>query len=134
MKEIIEQVKSDKRSGISRFLQANPYYGFDFYDFEVMKNDEELFGENLYYESDDSRKIKNEIDKIMKIPNGKNTFFLVGYQGCGKTTFIHSVINDYKKTSSINVREIVLDCDRNGQDAHQIKNTLCIKLKRTITD
>lgn len=131
MQEIIQQVARDNSTGISRFLQANPYTSFEHYNFRLMKDKPELFEETLYYESDNSRIYKEHICDILKNPNGKNTFFLVGYQGCGKTTFIHSVMNKFRK--EIDTKEIVIDCDKIGKDKHQIQKTLCKLLKKNIT-
>lgn len=130
MEEIIQQVSGDNTTGISRFLQANPYTSFEHYNFRLMKDKPELFEETLYYESDNSRIYKEQICDILKNPNGKNTFFLVGYQGCGKTTFIHSVINKFRK--EVEAKEIVIDCDKKGKDKHQIQKTLCKLLKKNI--
>lgn len=130
MEEIIQQVSGDNTTGISRFLQANPYTSFEHYNFRLMKDKPELFEETLYYESDNSRIYKEHICDILKNPNGKNTFFLVGYQGCGKTTFIHSVINKFRK--EVEAKEIVIDCDKKGKDKHQIQKTLCKLLKKTV--
>lgn len=132
MEEIIEQVSSDNVTGISRFLQANPYTSFEHYNFRLMKDKPELFEETLYYESDSSRIYKEHICDILKNPNGKNTFFLVGYQGCGKTTFIHSVINKYKKENETKV--VLIDCDKKGKDTHQILKTLCTLLRKMIIE
>jgi len=130
MEEIIQQVSVDDATGLSRFLQANPYTSFEHYNFRIMKDKPELFEETLYYESDNSRIFKEHICDILKNPNGKNTFFLVGYQGCGKTTFIHSVINKFRK--EVAVKEIMIDYDKKGKDKHQIQKTLCKLLRKTI--
>lgn len=84
MLDIIQQVSGDDSTGISRFLQANPYTSFEHYNFGLMKNRSEFFEKTLYYESDTSLIYKEHICDILKNPNGKNTFFLVGYQGVEK--------------------------------------------------
>lgn len=130
MNEIIQQVSTDNATGISRFLQANPYTSFDFYNFSLMKDKPELFEQTLYYESENSQNYKELICDILRNPNGKNTFFLVGYQGCGKTTFIHSVINKYKRETDAKV--IIVDCDKKGKDQHQIQKNMCALFRRMI--
>lgn len=130
MNEIIQQVSADSTTGILRFLQANPYTSFEYYNFSLMKDKPELFERTLYYESDNSKSYKEQICDILRNPNGKNTFFLVGYQGCGKTTFIHSVINKYRKETDAKV--VVIDCDKKGKDIHQIQKNMCALLKKMI--
>lgn len=130
MNEIIQQVSTDNTTGISRFLQANPYTSFDFYNFSLMKDKPELFEQTLYYESENSQNYKELICDILRNPNGKNTFFLVGYQGCGKTTFIHSVINKYKRETDAKV--IIVDCDKKGKAQHQIKKNMCSLFRKMI--
>lgn len=132
MEEVIQQVSEDLETGISRFLQANPYTSFEHYNFRLMKNKPDLFEKTLYYESDSSRLYKEHICHILEKPNGKNIFFLVGYQGCGKTTFIHSVINKYRKETA--ARVLVLDCDKKGKDPHQIQKTICGLIKKCLKE
>lgn len=130
MEKLIQQVSNDNTTGIFRFLQANPYTSFELYNFGLMRNKPELFEETLYYESTNSQIYKEQICDILLNPNGRNTFFLVGYQGCGKTTFIHSVINKFKKETAI--KEIIVDCDKRGKEEHQIQKNLCALLNKSI--
>lgn len=130
MKEIIRQVSADDEKGITRFLQANPYSSFEYYNFKVLKDKANLFEKTLYYESSSSKLYKEQICSVLENPNGKNTFYLVGYQGCGKSTFIHSVINMY--SSKVASRIVLLDCDKSGMDTHQIKKIIGKLLKKTI--
>lgn len=130
MEEVISQVSEDSTTGITRFLQANPYSSFEYYNFKVLKDKSNLFEKTLYCESDNSLLYKKQISNILKKPNGKNTFFLVGYQGCGKSTFIHSVINMYTKENMAKV--VLIDCDKNGKDMHQIKKSICRLLKKAV--
>lgn len=128
--EIVEQVSKDATDGIARFLQANPYSSFEYYHFRVLKNNSYLFEKTLYCESAKSMLYKNQICKILDYPNGKNTFFLVGYQGCGKSTFIHSIINMYVQTNSAKV--ILIDCDKDGKNVDHVKSIICTTLKDEI--
>lgn len=130
MEEVINQVSKDSETGIIRFLQANPYSSFEYYNFNVLKNKSDLFEKTLYCESKQSKIYKEYICNILENPNGKNTFFLVGYQGCGKSTFIHSVINMYIKEVSSSV--IIIDCDKKGKDANHLKNIISNILIKTI--
>lgn len=130
MKEVISQVSEDSVTGIIRFLQASPYSSFEYYNFNVLKDKSNLFEKTLYCESNNSRLYKEHICNILNKPNGKNTFFLVGYQGCGKSTFVHSVINMYTKENKAKI--VLIDCDKNGKDTHQIKKSICKLLKMAI--
>ncbi len=130
MEELIEQVSQDSMKGIARFLQANPYSGFEYYNFKVLKDKANLFEKTLYYESSLSKLYKEQICDILEEPHGKNTFFLVGYQGCGKSTFIHSVINLYSQ--KVETKVVLVDCDKAGMDTHQIKKVICKLLKKTV--
>src|SRR5699024_8778850 len=93
MHEVICQIADDNEDGVKRFLQSNPYTSLEFYNFRVLKNNSRFFEEALYCESDQSKLHKKQIRDTIDHPHGKNTFFIVGYQGCGKSTFVHSVIN-----------------------------------------
>lgn len=42
MEEMIKQVSGDNTTGISRFLQANPYTSFEHYNFGLMKDKPEF--------------------------------------------------------------------------------------------
>lgn len=130
MDGLIRQVSQDDEKGIARFLQANPYSAFEYYNFSVLKDRPNLFEQTLYCESWKSELFKKQICNILENPNGKNTFFIVGYQGCGKSTFIHSVINKYMETT--NARVIVIDCDKKGKEKNHIKNVICKLLKNAI--
>lgn len=130
MNEIVCQVSEDASDGVARFLQANPYSSFEYYHFRVLKNNPYLFENTLYCESENSMLYKKQICKTLDHPNGKNTFFLVGYQGCGKSTFIHSVINMYVQTNS--AKTILIDCDKDGKNVDHVKSVICTTLKDTI--
>ena len=130
MDEVIVRVSADNKNGVSRFLQANPYSSFEYYNFKVLRDKWDFFEKTLYCESALSRIYKDQICSILETPNGKNTFFIVGYQGCGKSTFIHSVINTYKEKNSATV--VIIDCDKSGNDRHQIKKSLCKVLRNTV--
>ena len=130
MKQLLHLVSQDRNQGIARFLQANPYTSFQYYNFRILKDKWQFFEKTLYCESESSKLFKAQIIDILENPNGKNTFFLVGYQGCGKSTFIHSVINKYSRTNT--TRVVVIDCDKKGTDKFQIKKHLLDKLKYII--
>lgn len=130
MAEVVRAVSMDKENGISRFLQANPYTSFEYYNLGILKDKVEVFENTLYYESKLSEINKLQICDILENPNGRNTFFIVGYQGCGKSTFIHSVINKYNRKN--NTRVVLIDCDKIGTGTQQIGRTLRKVLRKAI--
>lgn len=111
MDTIIEEINADMECGVARFLQSNPYTHLPFYTYDNSITPD-LFEKSLYCESNDSERYKNYLCKLFDRSLGKNTFFLVGYQGCGKTTFIHSVFNKYKALSKMQL--LLIDCDKRG--------------------
>lgn len=128
---VINELNSDKENGLARFLQANPYTRFPFYTYDDIITPESF--ENLFYcESVNSNLYKNYLCKIIDNPHGKNTFFIVGYQGCGKTTFIHSVINKYSANNRMQTIEI--DCDKRGigKGSSKLKKIFSLKLQEEL--
>ena len=65
-----------------RFLQATPYVEHDYFSFNGVIN-EEVFYEHLYYESKSIENKKQELYDSIVTDSGINTFFILGYQGCG---------------------------------------------------
>lgn len=110
--KIVEAINKD--NGLGRYLRSNPYSNHDLFSFDgVLTKD--VFSECLYHESEESRRIKNEIHEKMGGDSGLNTFFIVGYQGCGKTTFINSVISFYDRENELQFSDkIQVDCDDYG--------------------
>lgn len=130
MYEVICQIADDNEDGVKRFLQSNPYTSLEFYNFRVLKNNSRFFEEILYCESDQSKLHKKQIRDTIDHPHGKNTFFIVGYQGCGKSTFVHSVINMCEK--EYDPRIVLINCEKVGTDTCLIKKSICNLLKKGI--
>jgi len=100
--------------GIKRFLQANPYDEFDNYGFDDLVN-EELFINFLYFESDAAKTLREKLSFFLKKnDDAKNTMFILGYQGCGKTTFINSLLNYYHSHDGSSISKLKIDCDKYG--------------------
>lgn len=123
LKEIITAVNNEKY-GMRRFLQATPYVEHDYYSFNGVIN-EEVFYEYLYFESKSIEDKKQELYDSIVTDSGINTFFILGYQGCGKTTFINALLNYYtfKSKKKLN-QDYLIDCDKNGVNGE--KNPLKI--------
>lgn len=130
MHEVISQIANDSKDGIKRFLQSNPYTSLEFYNFKVLKDNSDLFEQVLYCESEESKLHKKQISDIIENPHGKNTFFIVGYQGCGKSTFVHSLIN--MCTEKYDPRIVLINCEKVGTDTCMIKKSICNLLKKGI--
>ncbi len=130
MLEIIKEIKSDVETGILRYLQANPYSSFPFYNFNKIIS-EKGFKKAFLSESETAKLYKKKFLDMLHTPNGKNTFFIVGYQGCGKTTFIQSVVSEYKNNTEANV--LLIDCDKNPKKVkEQVKSIFCSELITSI--
>lgn len=118
LKEIITAVNNEKY-GMRRFLQATPYVEHDYFSFNGVIN-EEVFYEHLYYESKSIENKKQELYDSIVTDSGINTFFILGYQGCGKTTFINALLNYYtfKSKKKLN-QDYLIDCDKNGVNGEE---------------
>lgn len=113
MEKIIEMVNEDS-DGLKRYLQATAYNELDYYNFDGVV-DPKTFIEQFYVESDESSKHKEQLCLRFNHSGGKNTVFIVGYQGSGKTTFINALIEHYFKQHNMNPDKILLiDCDKFG--------------------
>ncbi len=130
---IIEEINSDETTGLARFLQANPHTRFPFYTYDDLITPE-LFENTFYCESEESKKQKESLSKTLDKPHGKNTFFIVGYQGCGKTTFIHSIIYHYAKQQKI--QSISIDCDRRAgaNSTDKLKIIFSMQLQQELSE
>ena len=110
--KIVSLVNQD--NGLNRYLRSNPYSTHDRFSYGGILT-KEVFEECMYYESECAGKAKLDIFEKLSCESGLNTFFIVGYQGCGKTTFINSVIAYHKKETGINSTDhIQIDCDDFG--------------------
>lgn len=113
MEKIVRQMNLSGDDEIARYLQANPYTPFEYYSYNgEISND--FFREYFYAESAEAQKYKKNLINSLDNSHGKNTLFIVGYQGCGKTTFINSLLEEYSKIRKINT--FVMDCDKKGID------------------
>lgn len=113
--KIINAINADKY-GMKRYLQATPFREHDYYSFDGTI-DAEVFFDCLYYENKVVLSEKKALYNKIVGNSGLNTFFVLGYQGCGKTTFINSLLNYYTDESkkSIN-QDYLIDCDKAGVD------------------
>lgn len=113
LEELINAINSEKY-GMRRFLRATPYAEHDYYSFNGII-DEEVFFNCLYYESRDTEERKKELYNSIITSSGINTFFILGYQGCGKTTFINALLDFYTIESKKQLNhDYLIDCDKNG--------------------
>jgi hypothetical protein len=135
LEEIAEKVnKSD--DGISRFLQANPYTDFDFYSFGHIVTPD-IFFKYLYFESETAKNKRIKIYNMFKNDDGKNTVFLLGYQGCGKTTFTNILIDYYCSEYHIKFPSFFkIDCDTYAliSERNDIRKLFMLSFKKYISN
>jgi GTPase SAR1 family protein len=105
---IVEKINGDPK-GLERFLRSNPYDNHDSFDLSGLL-DESLFFDCLYYESVRSKEYKRLIVNEFVNDYGRNTFFIIGYQGCGKTTLAKSVLNDCFGQNYEPIQSVYIDC------------------------
>lgn len=118
MSKIVNLVNEDDE-GMKRYLQATSYNDLDYYNFNGLV-EPPIFRQKFYVESETSAVHKVKLCSRFNHPGGKNTVFIVGYQGCGKTTFINTLIEDYFDSKGINSnRKLFIDCDKFGVAAEK---------------
>lgn len=118
MSKIVNLVNEDDE-GMKRYLQATSYNDLDYYNFNGLV-EPPIFRQKFYVESEASAAHKVKLCSRFNHPGGKNTVFIVGYQGCGKTTFINTLIEDYFDSKGINSnRKLFIDCDKFGVAAEK---------------
>ena len=103
---IIEKIKTDPH-GFSKFLQSSASH-WDRDNLGIIGLEDFLY--NLYYESDFVLKRKSEICDFTHNSFDKNTFFILGYPGCGKTTFVHALLNKCEKENLLE-QKLMIYCD-----------------------
>ena len=92
--------------------------GYAYFTFDGIVTDD-MFNKLFYTECDRSIVVGNQQKEYQKrvsfAPNGRNTFYIVGYQGCGKTTFINKLIQDLPSDGFETQTNVILtECDRRG--------------------
>jgi energy-coupling factor transporter ATP-binding protein EcfA2 len=106
-KKIIEKIKNDPNN-LQKFLKST---GLSFWESDnlglIELND---FLCHLYNETALVVQKKDEIYRYINESLDKNTFFIVGYQGCGKTTFI-TALQDLCIKKEITEQTLLIHCD-----------------------
>lgn len=133
--KIVEKINNNPNE-MSRFLQANPYTagGHDFFTFGGIITPR-VFFENLYYEGTIVENKKEELLKSLLDDGGKNTIFILGYLGCGKTTFINSLLEYYCDQNNFYispVQKIVFDEYGVKSENDPIKSIFAKSLRKII--
>jgi molybdopterin-guanine dinucleotide biosynthesis protein len=126
-KKIIEKIKNDPDS-LQKFLKSTglSFWGSD--NLGLIELDDFLC--HLYKETDKVSQKKAEIRKFIEEPFDKNTFFIVGYQGCGKTTFITALQNLCEK-EKITEQTSLIHCDSTATSSNPNKS-LIISFRKQI--
>lgn len=112
----------DKSADIERLMLCTPFINDDSCTYEN-KLTPELFFDTLYVpcknntnSSDEptGEEKQNELKEKLE-RESKRTFLIVGSKGCGKTTFIHFLLNEVRKDINVETREL---------DFGQIRSTM----------
>jgi GTPase SAR1 family protein len=118
LKKLIDKINNDP-DGLERFLLSNSYTKYPIYNFDGLVT-HKIFLNYLYYESENVSELRGNIFNHLYIDNGKNTAFILGYQGCGKTTFINVLTNFYFEEAKIDRKNVlVVDCDNFGVSSEE---------------
>lgn len=101
-KEVISLIDNN----IERYLKANPHADLGNYSYGDKLTDD-LFYNILYYSDKRAEKLEKDLDEwFMK---GNNVAIILGYMGCGKTTFVNHYLWRKKR---INDKVIVFDLEK----------------------
>lgn len=106
------------------FLKATPYASGYRTDLE-REMTPDFFYQHLYYHSSEAEKYISTLQDRMNRDQCKN-IILYGYQGCGKTTFVHYMLRE------IGERSILINFDAYVDKGNEIKHELASHLYRAI--
>lgn len=109
------------------FLKATPYASGYRTDLEIEMTPD-FFYKNLYSHSEAANDYISDLCKRMSRDLCKN-IILYGYQGCGKTTFIHYML---RELGNIGYRNILINFDAYVDKGNEIKHELVAHLYRAI--
>ncbi len=118
LKDLIgtRQKEQLKKASISTLMRMTPYARDEGLIFEKNKKGEKLFFDHFYYESTNSKNIKNKIDDEIYL-NATYPILIFGYSGSGKTTFLHSIVKGVRNCRIFDFEQIT-----NTDDVDCIKN------------
>lgn len=106
------------------FLKATPYASGNKSDLENGMDDD-FFYNYLYSHSQKAEKYLNEIlDRINR--DLRKNIILYGYQGCGKTTFVHYILRRFS------CRSLLINFDAYVDNGNEIRHELASHLYRVI--
>lgn len=106
------------------FLKATPYASGNKSDLESGMDDN-FFYNHLYSHSSKAEEYLNKIwDRITK--DMRRNIILYGYQGCGKTTFVHYMLRRFS------CRSLLINFDAYVDNGNEIKHELASHLYRVI--
>lgn len=106
------------------FLKASPFASGQRSRLDLgMSSD--FFFDHLYWHSSEAESYLNDIQRRIEQELRKN-IILYGYQGCGKTTFVHYMLR------RLNCRNIFINFDAYVDNGNEIKHELVAHLYRSI--
>lgn len=113
-----------KNNSMRVFLKATPYASGNKSDLESGMDDN-FFYNHLYSHSSKAEEYLNKIwDRITK--DMRRNIILYGYQGCGKTTFVHYMLRRFS------CRSLLINFDAYVDNGNEIKHELASHLYRVI--
>ncbi len=124
-KEFINMLEN---TSAQRYLRATPFSTNDGVDFNG-KLSEKMFFDEFYTDTPDAQMKKKVILQNIKNNNG-SIIVLIGYSGCGKTTFIHYLLKEQKE------KMYLFDFEKgiNNQAKDPILSKLILSLNVQISD
>lgn len=109
---------------MSIFLKASPYASGQRSRLDLSMTSD-FFFDHLYWHSPEAEKYLVDIRRRIDQELSKN-IILYGYQGCGKTTFVHYMLR------KLNCRNIFINFDAYVDNGNEIKHELVAHLYRSI--
>jgi energy-coupling factor transporter ATP-binding protein EcfA2 len=115
---IIKKIKNDPHN-LRKFLKSTGLSFWESDNLGLIGPDD--FIKYLYKETESVEQKKNEIYKFINESYDKNTFFIVGYPGCGKTTFV-TALNYFCETQKTTEQISSIHCDAVGSSSDPNKS------------
>lgn len=111
-----------KVKSTAQYLRATAFSRADGVDFDGLISEKMFFNE-FYFNTDKAEKLKREILENIN-DSALRLNLLIGYSGCGKTTFMHYLLREKEHTRYIFDMEIGIDNQRKDPILIKISNEL----------
>lgn len=117
-----------KEKSTAQYLRATAFSRDNGVDFDGVVSDRMFFDE-FYVDTEKAEELKRKILKNVN-DSALRLNLLIGYSGCGKTTFVHYLLREKKETRYIFDMEIGID----NRMEDPILTKMCNELENTIMD